>query len=285
MAPRASWKGILTIGELRCPVALYAAVSSSERISLHLLNRATGHRVHRHYVDSETGDQVERDDQVKGYETKGGDVVLLDPEEVAAAVPESDKTLTISTFIRCSDIDDVYLDRPYYLGPAGPEAEEAFALIRDSLGQQKVAALAQTVLFRRVRMLLIRTCGDTLIATTLNFDDEVRSSQDAFKTIPGRKLPQEMLDLAAHIIDTKKGHFDPLTFEDRYEAALADLVKAKLEGRKPPAAPRTADNKVVSLMDALRESAGALHDTTPSKPTRKRSQPRPKAAHGRRKAS
>ncbi|GAA4477253.1 non-homologous end joining protein Ku [Gluconacetobacter asukensis] len=274
MAPRASWKGALRIGKLTCPVALFAAVSMSERIALHLINRETGNRVHRHYIDSETGDDVDRDDQVKGYETKNGDIVLLDPEEVEAAVPDSDKMLAVSAFVRCEEIDDVYLDRPYYLSPADPAAEEAFALIRAGLDQQKVAALAQTVLFRRVRTLLIRAYGEILIATTLNFDDEVRSSQDAFKDIPDHHMPQEMLDLAAHIIDTKKGHFDPSAFEDRYEAALAALVEARLKGRKPAPLPRPAEGKIINLMDALRESAGAAHPPA-GKKTRSRSRPAP----------
>ncbi|MFW7266447.1 Ku protein [Gluconacetobacter sp. Hr-1-5] len=284
MAPRASWEGALAIGKLTCPVALFAAVSTSERIALHLINRATGNRVHRHYVDSETGEDVPRDDQVKGYETKNGEIVLLDPEEIAAAVPDSDKRLTVSAFIRCGEIDDVYLDRPYYLGPAAPEAEEAFTLIRESLAQQKVAALARTVLFRRVRTLLIRAHDGILIATTLNFDDEVRASQDAFREIPDHPLPQEMLDLAAHIIETKKGHFDPSSFEDRYEAALAALVEAKLKGRKPTPPPSPAEAKIVSLMDALRQSAGATKTGTPAPARRKKPGSRSRPPHGRRKA-
>ncbi|MFS3137058.1 Ku protein [Gluconacetobacter sacchari] len=286
MAPRASWKGALTIGALTCPVALFAAVSTSERIALHLINRATGNRVHRRYVDSETGDEVGRDDLVKGYETKDGAFVLLDPEEVAAAVPDSDKTLAVSTFIRCGEIDDVYLDRPYYLAPAGPAAIQALALIRESLDRRKVAALARTVLFRRVRTLLIRACDGILIATTLNFDDEVRSSRDAFKDIPGHDLPREMHDLAAHIIETRKGHFDPSTFEDRYEEALAALVEAKRQGKKPASPSRPAEGRIISLMDALRESAGTARGATAARvPRGKTSGARGRSAHGRRRAS
>lgn len=286
MASRASWKGTLAIGKLTCPVALFAAASASERIALHLINRATGNRVHRHYVDSETGEEVARDDQVKGYETRNGDVVLLDPEEIAAAVPDSDKKLAVSAFIRCVEIDDVYLDRPYYLGPAEPEAEEAFVLICESLAQQRVAALARTVLFRRVRTLLIRAHEGILIATTLNFDDEVRSARDVFRDIPDRPLPQEMLDLAAHIIEMKKGHFDPSAFDDRYEAALAALVEAKLKGKKPTPPPGPAEGRIVSLMDALRESAGATTAKASAQPARsKKTGVRSRPAHGRRRAS
>ncbi|MGD9481216.1 Ku protein [Shinella sp. G-2] len=256
MAPRANWKGFLKVGELVCPVALYTAASTNERISFHMLNRRTGHRLHREFVDSETGKVVERGDQVKGYEAGENDYIALDAEEVAAAVPESDKTLAVEAFIACGDIDDLYFDKPYYLAPSDRHAEEAFALIRDGMKAQKVAALAETVLFRRVRTLLIRAEADGLVATTLNYDYEVRSAEDAFADIPDIKLKGEMLELAEHIIRTKSGRFDPKTFDDRYDAALAEVVKAKIEGRKIKPVKPKAEGKVIDLMEALRQSAG-----------------------------
>jgi DNA end-binding protein Ku len=269
MAPRANWKGFLKIAEVTCPVALYTAASTSERITFHTINRATGHRVHRQFVDSDTGKPVERDDQVKGYEIGSGNYVVLEPEEIAAAVPHSDKTLSVDAFIGWSDIDDVYFDKPYYLAPTDHHADEAFALIRDGMRARKVAALAQTVLFRRVRTLLIRAHGDGLIATTLNFDYEVRPANDAFDEVPDIKVKDEMLELAEHIVRTKLGKFDPATFDDRYEAALAELVKAKTEGRKIEAPKEPKRDKVVNLMDALRQSAGMIEKRAASKPAPK----------------
>jgi DNA end-binding protein Ku len=258
VAPRANWKGFLKVGALSCPVALYTAVSTSERIAFHTLNRKTGNRVHREYVDGETGKPVDKEDQVKGYEVNQGDYVVLEPDEVASAVPNSDKTLAVEAFIACSDIDDVYLERPYYLAPADKGAEEAFALIRDGLAKAKSAAFAQTVLFRRVRNLLIRPHGNGLIATTLNFDYEVRSAKEAFADMSDLKIEGEMLDLAKHIINTKAGTFDPKSFDDRYEAALAELVKAKMEGRDVRITKPKEPAKVVNLLDALRRSAEAM---------------------------
>ena len=95
MAPRANWKGFLKVAEVVCPVALYTAASTSERVGFNLLSRATGHRLHRQFIDSETGKPVERDDQVKGYEAGDNDYIILDKEEVASAVPESDKTMDV----------------------------------------------------------------------------------------------------------------------------------------------------------------------------------------------
>jgi DNA end-binding protein Ku len=286
LVPRANWKGSLKIAELTCPVALYSASSTSDRIAFHTINRATGHRVRRTFVDSETGKPVESADQVKGYEVDKNEYVVLEPEEIAQARPQSDKTLTIETFLDWVEIDDVYFDKPYYLSPSQSDANELFVLIREGLRKNKVAAIAKTVLFRRARTVLISAYGDGLLAITLSFDYEVRSAQQAFDEVPDVKIQGEMLQLAKHIIDTKRGAFDPSKFEDRYEAALAEFVKAKLEG-KPIAPPRKAkEAKVINLLEALRESA-ALSDRSGKPATRKRTAParKTKTAATRRKAS
>ena len=292
MAPRANWKGFLKVGALSCPVALYTAVSTSERIAFHTLNRKTGNRVHREFIDAETGKTVEKDNQIKGYEVNQGDYITLEPDEVASAVPDSDKTLAVEAFIACNDIDDVYLDRPYYLAPSDKGAQEAFNLIREGLAKSKSAAFAKTVLFRRVRNLLIRPHNDGLIATTLNFDYEVRSAKEAFADMSDMKIEGEMLDLAKHIINTKSGKFDPKSFDDRYESALAELVKAKMEGRDFKATKPKAPAKVVDLMDALRRSAeasggkGATKKAAPKKaPARKPAAAKRAKAEPQRKAS
>ncbi len=257
MATRALWKGHLSVGELNCAVALYAAATTSDRVSFHIVNRKTGNRVRREYVDEETGKPVDRDDQVKGYETSKGNYILLEPDEIAAAVPESDKTLAVESFVPCDDIDTVYFDKPYFVAPADDAAEEAFAVMREGMRKKQVVALARAVLFRRVRTLLIRPRGCGLLANTLNFDYEVRAADDAFDAVPEMKIKGEMLDLAKHIIDTKSGTFDPSAFDDRYDAALAELVKAKAEGREIEKPKRKREGKVIDLMEALRESAAA----------------------------
>ena len=289
MAPRAVWKGILKIAEVTCPVSLYTAASTSERISFHTLNRKTGNRVHRQFIDEVSGKPVETEDQVKGYDKGNGDYVILEPEEIAAAIPESDKTLTVETFLPCDEIDDIFFDKPYYVSPSSPVAAEAFALIREGMKGRKSAALARTVIFRRMRSILIRPHGEGLIATTLNFDYEVRSAQDAFSDIPAIKIDDEMLQLAEHIIKTKAGPFDPKQFDDRYESTLAELVQAKIEGRKIKPQKRPEPAKVVSLLDALRESAktnaATTADKAPKADAKKRKAPAEKEPAARRKAS
>jgi DNA end-binding protein Ku len=277
---RASWKGTLQIGALLCPVGLYPAVSTSDRIHFHIINRATGHRVRREYVDEETGAAVARVDQVKGYDTGTGDDVILTQEDVAAAIPESDKILSVSAFLPCHEIDDLYLDRTYHVAPGTGQDATAYPMIRDAIRAKNVAALARTVLFRRMRTLLIRAHDAGLLASTLHFDYEVRSAQAAFETIPDVTLRPDMLDLATHIIRSRQGTFDPASFEDRYESALAALVKARIEGRPIPSPPTPSPGPTVTLMDALRESAGL---TKPSR-ARRTGPPRGRAAPAHRKA-
>ncbi|WP_414814744.1 Ku protein [Rhizobium sp. IY2] len=254
---RAQWKGFLKFGEVSCGVALYTAASTSERITFNTINKATGNRVNRIFIDSETEDPVPKEAQTKGFEIENGQYIIIDPEEVSAAIPESNKTLEIEAFIPCSDVDDVYFDKPYYLTP-DKMGGDAFAALRDAMKKSMVAAVARTVLFRRMRTVLIRPHGKGLIASTLNYDYEVRSSEKAFEEMPKLKIQGEMLDLAKHIISTKKGEFDPATFDDRYEAALADLVKAKLEGKSLPKPKKVQVSKPNDLLAALRESAGMM---------------------------
>jgi len=256
LPPRAIWKGHLKVDDLLCPVALYTAASEAERIRLHLLNRKTSHRLERRFVDSQTGKPVEHDDQVKGYEVAKDDYVVIEPDEIAAVIPESDKVLSVEAFLTCADIDTLYFDKPYYLAPADKEAADSFALLRDGLKAKESVALAKAILFRRMRTVLIRPYGDGLAATTLNFDYEVRSAKKAFQDIASSKLKKDMLDLARHIIKSKTGTFAPLENDDRYEDALAELVKAKIEGREIKAPKREAA-KVIDLMEALRQSADA----------------------------
>jgi len=257
MAPRAQWKGYLKLDEISCQVALYTAASQSERTRFHTVNKATGNRVRREFVDEKTGRPVDREDQVKGYEADDGRYIILEQEEIDAAVPQSDKMLSVDSFIPLNGIDTVFFDKPYYLAPVDKVGGEAFALIREGMKARKTAALAHAVLFRRLRTLLIRPLGKGLLADTLNFDYQVRSAEAAFEDTPAPKVKKEMLQLATHIIDTMSGSFEPAAFEDRYEAALAELVRAKIEGRPVKPQKQRREAKVVNLMDALRRSAEA----------------------------
>lgn len=257
MAPRANWKGHLRLDALSCPVALYTAASAAERVSFTLLNRASGNRVRRAFVEEESGKPVPREEQVKGYDLGEQDYVLLEQAEIDAAVPEPTKVLEIAAFVAADAMDLAFLDQPYYLAPAGAAGGEVFALLRESLAAEGVGALASTVIFRRLRHFFVVPYGQGLLAHSLHFDYEIRSAEEVFEAVPGVKIPAEMHDLAEHIIATKRGRFDPADFDDRYDAALVEVIRAKQAGRPVKrAAPPRPSGKVVDLMEALRRSAG-----------------------------
>jgi DNA end-binding protein Ku len=243
-----------------------------------MVNRSTGNRLRREFVDPTTDKAVEKEAQVKGFEIEPDNFIILEPEEVAKAIPEGDKKLAVEAFIACNEVDTTYFDKPYYLLPSGPGAAEPYAVFRDALVEGKMAALAHAVLFRRYRGVMIRPSGKGLIAQTLNFDYEVRSVQKAFEELADYDIKGEMLDLAKHIIKTKIGTFDPASFEDRYEAAISELVKAKMEGRTITAPKAAKVSNVVNLMEALRASAGKDKPKSEKPDRRRRAEPSRKAS-------
>jgi DNA end-binding protein Ku len=258
MAARANWKGYLKLSLVSCAVALFPATSSSARVSFNTLNRKTGNRVKRVYVDPQTEETVEPEDQVKGYEIGKNRFVVVEDEDIDAIRIESSHTIDIERFVPRADVDSRYLDAPYYIAPDDRVANEAFAVIRDAMRDTARAGVARVVIARRERMILIEPLGRGLIGTVLRYPNEVRSEDATFDAIPDIEIPDEMRQLAGHIIDTKTGPFEPDAFEDRYETALVAMLRARQAGTDVgavPAEPR--ESNVVNLMDALRRSVDA----------------------------
>src|SRR5260370_35147198 len=276
MAPRANWKGYLRLSLVACPIALYPASSLSEKVSFNRINRKTRNRLKQQNVDAETGEVASREDTVRGYEAAKGQYMIVEDEEIEAVQIESTRTLSIDLFVPKSGIDERYIDSPYYIAPDGAVGQEAFAVIRDTIAKLNMVALGRVVLSRREHVIALESKGRGLVGTTLRYPYEVRDEKPYSEAIPDLKLPKEMLDLAAHIMDTKSGHFDPSQFEDRYENALIDLLKKKQAGEKIEPARETPPPRVVNLMDALRASIDAdekkapAPSTPPRRPSKKK---------------
>ena len=286
MAPRANWKGYLKLSLVSCPVALFPASSSSERVSFHMINRETGHRLKQQYVDSVSGDVVEPQDRMRGYEIAKGDYVPVEDDELKDVQIESAHTIDIESFVPRSEIDDVYLDNRYYVAPDDKVGEEAFAVIREAMSKRGMAGLARVVLYGRERILLLEPRGKGLVGTTLRYDYEVRDDKAYFDEIPDVSLSKEMLDLASHIIDTKKGVFDPSKFKDRYQDAVVDLIRAKRAGRPAPEAhTERPGGNVINLMDALKRSLAANKGEGAPASKRERETARPASSARRAKPS
>ncbi len=265
MAPRAYWKGYLRLSLVSCPIALYPAASSAERVSFHRVNKKTGHRLKQLLVDSESGDPVEKEDVGRGYEVGKNEYVMVEDDELEKIKIESTHTIDIDSFVPRDEIDDRYMDSPYYIAPTDKVGQEAFAVIRDVIRDKGMVALGHVVLARREHVVMLEAFDSGLLGTTLRYAYEVRDQKGYFEEIPQLKLPKEMKDLAAHIVDSKAGHFDPARFEDHYETALVEMLRAKQAGRviqqpKEEAAPA----RVVNLMDALRASIGSQTKKKPA---------------------
>ena len=257
MAPRPNWKGFLKLSLVSCSVALYPATTTSQRIRFNIINRATGNRIRNEVVDAETGEPVEQEDRVKGYQFEKGQYVLLEEDELDNVALESTHTIDIEQFVPVSEVDRIYLDESFYLVPQDDVAQEAFAVIREAMRKEDLVGLARVVIYRREHLLLLAPRGKGLMATALRYKNEVRNEKDYFDDIPNIKVPADMLKLAAHILETKKGGFDPGKFEDRYENALNELIEAKRKGKAPPTLAEPKPSNVINLMDALRRSARA----------------------------
>jgi len=255
VAPRPNWKGFLKLSLVSCAVALYSATSTSQRIRFNIINRKTGNRIRNDVVDAETGQPVEPEDRVKGYEVEKGEYVLVEEDELDNMALESTHTIDIEEFVPVAEVDRFYLDESYYIVPQDDVAEEAFAVIREAMRKEDLAGLARAVIYRREHLLLLRPRGKGLLATALRYKTEVRDEHEYFDDILNVKVPADMLKLATHILDTKRGHFDPAKFEDRYETALNELIKAKRAGKAPPILAEPRPSNVINLMDALRRSA------------------------------
>jgi len=255
--PRPYWKGYLKLSLVSCAVALYNASSSSERVSFNTLNRKTGNRLKQNLVDSVSGEPVDTADRVKGYQVAKGQYVMVEDSDIEALKIESSKTIELETFVPQAEIDEIYVDSPYYLAPDDKVAEEAFAVIREAMARKKMVGIGRVVLSRRERMLMLQPRDKGMLATTLRYPYEVRQDAEYFADIPESKLPADMPDIAQEIIARKSGHFEPDKFSDRYEEAVVEMLRAKQAGQTF-AAPQAAEpGNVVNIMDALRRSLQA----------------------------
>jgi DNA end-binding protein Ku len=256
MAARAYWKGYLKLSLVSCPIGVNPATSSSERVSFRQINKQTGNRLRQQLVDEVTREPIEAEDKGRGYEVDKGVFIPVDDEEVEALQVESKHTVEIDSFVPAAQIDKRFYDSPYYVFPNDAVGQEAFAVIRDAMKGKGVVALGRIVLNKRERVIALEPFGKGLLGTTLRYPYEVRGAEDYFDDISDVKVAGEMLKLAEHILESKKGEFDPSEFEDHYETALVEMLRQKQAGFRPPKGKErgSAPPNVVNLMDALRRS-------------------------------
>src|ERR1700692_2000216 len=221
MAPaRAFWKGYLKLSLVSCPIALYAGTASTERVSFRQINKKTGHRLRQQLVDEVTREVVEGEAKGRGYEYAKNAHIPVDDDELDALAVESKHTIEIDSFVPREQIDERYLDSPYYITPDGQVGQDAFAVIREAMRGKGMVALGRVVLAKRERVIMLEPWDKGLTATTLRYHYE----------IPDVKVEPDMLKLAQHILQSKATDFDPPQFVDHYEEAVVAMLKKKQAG-------------------------------------------------------
>ena len=255
MAPRANWKGYLKLSLVSCPIALFPASSSSERVSFRQVSKVTGNRLKQQLVDSGTGEPIEPEEKGRGYEIGKNQYLMVEDEELEAIQVESTHTIEIDRFVPAAQIDKRYFDSPYYIAPNDTVGQDAFSVIREAMRDKGMVALGRVVMAKRERVIALEPEGKGLLGTLLRYPYEVRESAAYFDEIPDVPITKEMLSLAEHILESKTGDFDPTQFEDHYETALVEMLRQKQAGVIPKAAPSAPESaRVINLMDALRRS-------------------------------
>ena len=253
LSNRPVWQGHLRLSLVSCPVALYGAVSRGSDVSFHMINPKTNNRIRMIPTDPDSG-PVERADLVKGYEIEKNKYVIVTNEEIESVRLETTKTIDIARFVDDGDIDRLYWNDPYFLVPDGKTGTEAYGVIRDALEQTGRIAIGRVVMHTRERVVALEPLGRGIVAYTLRSQDEVIEAKQAFEDIPNTRSDKRMVDIAKRIIEQQEGAFEPAMFEDRYEKALRELIRAKQKGKKPVKAEPVHDTNVIDLMEALRKS-------------------------------
>ena len=252
---RPYWKGYLKLSLVTCPIALYSASSSTERASFRQINKQTGNRLRQQLVDEVTGEPVEAPDKGRGYEYAKNAYIPVEDDELDAIAIESNHTIEIDSFVAREQIDQRYLDSPFYVTPNDRAGQDAFAVIREAMRGKCMVALGRVVLAKRERVIMLEPWDKGLMGTTLRYPYEIRDAKEYFGDIPNAKVEPDMLKLAEHILQNKVADFDPSQFVDRYENAIVEMLRKKqagIEVSRDRAVPRPQN--LVNLTEALRLS-------------------------------
>jgi DNA end-binding protein Ku len=254
MAARPYWKGHIRLSLVSFPVRLHSATAGGARIEFHQIHKPSGRRVRYQKMVPDVG-PVRSEDIVKGFEVEKDRYVIIEPDELEALRLESRHTIDLVQFVGAHEIDPLYYEKPFFVVPDGKVAEEAYRVIHKALSQAGKVALGQLVLNGREALVAIQPCGRGMVLETLRMADEVRKGTPFFAEIGEDEIDEDQLALARELIERKTAPFKPERFVDHYEAALRDLIHAKIEDRElHEETPQRPQAKVIDLMEALKKS-------------------------------
>jgi DNA end-binding protein Ku len=271
MGARSTWKGYLKISLVNIPIKVFPATDAGATLSFNQLHAECQTRIQQKRWCPRCEKEVPNTDIVKGYEFEKGRYVVMEEEDIEKVRVESTRVINLEKFTDDTEVDPIYLERPYYLAPDGPVAKEAFAVIRE--GMKGKAGIGKVALYGREYLIKVQPRERGLIMYTLRHASEIRSMDaiDELADVPEQVKPQEVA-LARQVMGTFEGELDFATYKDEYQEGLREIIEAKVEGREIVAQEVEAPPKVVNLMDALRKSLDSISAT--------RKKAAPAQAHG-----
>jgi len=275
-----------------CPVALWNAKHDRAAIRFNMINPKTGNRIKMTTVDSDTEEEVQRRDLVKGYEFRKGQYLLLEDTDFESVKVESSSVMSIDKFVEVNSIDPIYYASSYYLAPDGDAGRDVYAVLLQSIAETGRIALARVVIGQRERTIALRAMPGGLVAHTLDEHRDINDARTTFGDIADIKTDPEMVQLAKQLIDRQTTTYDPADLEDHYETRLRAMIEAKLKGEgidvSEPDEPDRSN--VIDLMAALKKSLGETAEEKPAaakKPAKEakvKDVPRPAAKAPRKRA-
>ena len=281
--PRALWSGSISFGLVNVPVRLYSAIAETD-LRFHLIHEPDGGRIGYQKICKKEEEPVPDEEIVKGYEFKKDEFVVLTDEDFDAAKTEGVKTIEISDFVPYEEIDPIYFEKTYFLGPQ-PDGEKPYALLRAAMEQTGLAAIGKFVMRDRQHLGCLRVREGALTLEQMFFHDEVRPVDEI---APRKvKVPKAELELATGLIEQFSGSFEPERYEDTYREALLKVIRAKRKGKTVTAPEPEAEEEPADLMAALRASVEAAKSSRrrPARKTSSRKASSPARRPGSRKRS
>jgi DNA end-binding protein Ku len=255
---RAIWSGVLSFGLVAVPVRLYSATEAHEP-TFHQFEQGTSDRIRYQRINERTGAEVDYSDIVRGADVGRGHYVMLSQEELDSVAPGQSRSLDVKSFVDLAEIDPLYFNKAYFLGPGNDETKKTYALLRDALADARKVAIATLVMRGKEYLAAVRAEGDLLVLETLLFADEVRNPRDEIENLPGRAgaSPQE-LRMARQLIEAMSGPWRPAEYRDTYTDRVNKLIDAKKNNKEvTPASEAPRPTNVTSLTDALQASLDA----------------------------
>jgi DNA end-binding protein Ku len=253
MAARSTWKGYLKVSLVNIPVKVFPATDAAATLSFNQLHAECQTRIQQKRWCPRCEKEVPNTDLVKGFEFEKGRYVIVEDEDFEKVRVDSTRVINLERFTDDTEIDPIYLERPYYLAPDGPVAKEAFAVIRE--GMKGKAGIGKVALYGREYLVKVQPREKGLVMYTLRHASEIRSMDaiDELADVPSSVRPEEV-KLARQVMGTFEGEVDLNEYQDAYQAGLREIIDAKVEGREIAAPEAEAPPKVVNLMEALRKS-------------------------------